>query len=202
MKLNAVEKYLMNNPIRAAVQRHYEAPLLERIGGRLDGMRVLEIGCGRGVGTEILLNRFGAAFVHAVDIDPDMVGLAQNRLARYIPERVKVEVADATQIPVTDNAFDAVVDFGIIHHIPVWQDAIPEIVRVLKPGGRFIFEEVTKHALDRWFYRTFLEHPKENRFSAEEFVAALEEHGIAVEGNVTTWFFGDFVIGAGTRTAA
>ena len=50
MKLNRVEKALMNNPARAMLQRWYEARLLERLGGRV---RVLEVGCGRGVGTTI-----------------------------------------------------------------------------------------------------------------------------------------------------
>ncbi len=54
MKLNAIEKTLMNNPARSLIQRRYEAPLFVRLGGRTDGERVLEIGCGRGVGTEII----------------------------------------------------------------------------------------------------------------------------------------------------
>ena len=58
MKLNTVEKALMNNPVRVLVQRRYEARLLERLGGRVDGLRVLEIGCGRGVGTEVIFERF------------------------------------------------------------------------------------------------------------------------------------------------
>lgn len=49
MLLNRPEKALMNNPLRAALQRHYEAPLLEQLGGRLKATRVLEIGCGRGI---------------------------------------------------------------------------------------------------------------------------------------------------------
>lgn len=60
MKLNQIEKALMNNPVRSFVQR-YEAAALERLGGRTEGLRVLEIGCGRGVGTEILFKRFGGA---------------------------------------------------------------------------------------------------------------------------------------------
>jgi len=47
MKLNGIEKALMNNPLRAALQRWYEAPLLERLGGRLDGLQVLEMSARR-----------------------------------------------------------------------------------------------------------------------------------------------------------
>jgi ubiquinone/menaquinone biosynthesis C-methylase UbiE len=199
MKLNRVEKALMNNPVRATLQRYYEAPLLERLGGRLDGERVLEVGCGRGVGTELIVQRFGAATVHAFDLDQDMVQQARQRLSGFAPGRVHLYLADVTEIPEPDGSFDAVVDFGIIHHVPAWREAVAEIHRVLKPAGRFYFEEVTRQALARWFYRTFLDHPSEDRFSAEEFLAALEAQGIVVGERYQTRFFGDFVLGVGRK---
>jgi ubiquinone/menaquinone biosynthesis C-methylase UbiE len=199
MKLNAAEKALMNNPVRALVQRHYEAPLLERLGGRTAGARVLEVGCGRGVGSEIILTRFGAREVVAFDLDLDMVSRARRRLARW-RDRVSFEVGDATRIPAPDAHFDAVFDFGIIHHVPDWREAIGEVSRVLRPGGRFCFEEVTRHALDRPTYRRLFDHPAEDRFSAEDLVAELERSGIVV-GRAVERFFGDFVIGVGERVA-
>jgi ubiquinone/menaquinone biosynthesis C-methylase UbiE len=199
VKLNRIEKALMNNPVRAALQRWYEAGLMERLGGRAEGLRVLEVGCGRGVGTEILFKRFGAREVHAFDLEPDMVDLARRRLSAYGPDRLKLNVGDVTAIEAENEFFDAVFDFGIIHHVPAWQQAVSEVCRVLKGGGRFFFEEVTSHALDRWFYRTFLEHSTQNRFSGDEFVAELERQGIVVDGNAVEGFFGDFVIGVGRR---
>jgi ubiquinone/menaquinone biosynthesis C-methylase UbiE len=199
MKLNRFEKALMNNPIRASIQRWYEGPLLERLGGRTEGLRVLEVGCGRGVGTEILFERFRAAEVHAFDLDPDMVRQAHERLRRYIPDRLQLTVGDATAIDAADQSFDAVFDFGIIHHVPDWPAAVSEVRRVLKPGGRFFFEEVTSHALKRWSYKTFLEHPTKDRFSGPDFVAELERQEIRVGGNYVHRFFGDFVIGVGWR---
>lgn len=197
MKLNRVEKALMNNPFRELLQWRYEAPLLERLGGRVDGLRVLEIGCGRGVGVEVLLRRLGARHVTAIDLDPAMVALARRRLARYGPDRVTLLVATATSVPAPDASFDAVFDFGIIHHVPDWRAAVGEVRRLVKPGGRFFFEEVTSHALARWSYRTFLDHPRRDRFSVGEFVAELERHGIAVDGRIVERFFGDFMIGVG-----
>ncbi len=197
MKLNAIEKTLMNNPVRGLLQRRYEAPLLKRLGGGTEGLRVLEIGCGRGVGTEIIFKHFGAREVHAFDIDPDMVDQARRRLFGYPAESLKLYVGDAAAIEEDAKSFDAVFDFGIIHHVPEWPRAVAEVARVLKPGGRFFFEEVTTHALDRWSYRTFLEHPTENRFSAERFVAELEQQGIEVAGNYVERFFGDFLFGVG-----
>jgi ubiquinone/menaquinone biosynthesis C-methylase UbiE len=199
MLLNSVEKFLMNNPVRSLLQWRHEAAMMERLGGKLTGLRVLEIGCGRGVGTEIILERFEAGEVHAFDLDPDMVRLARERLARYSSDRVRLFAGDAENIEAADDSFDAVVDFGIIHHCPNWQRAVAEVRRVLKPSGKFFFEEVTKQALDRWFYRTFLEHPTENHFTAAQFVAEVESQGITVGRNTIEWFFGDLIVGAGHR---
>lgn len=199
MKLNRVEKALMNNPVRALVQRRYEAVLMERLGERIEGQRVLEIGCGRGVGTEIIFERFGAREVDAFDLDPDMIAQAQRRLSAYSSDRLRLFVGDAAAIDAEDASYDAVFDFGIVHHVPDWQQAIKEISRVLRPGGRFFFEEVTKQALDRWFYRMFLDHPTTNRFTAEEFVTELERQAISVGSNQVEWFLGDFVVGVGHR---
>lgn len=195
MKLNAVEKSLMNNGVRAALQRHYEAPLLQRLGGTVEGGRVLEVGCGRGVGTQLILERFRAGHVTAFDLDPDMVDKARRRLAPQTPDRVTLSVGDVTAIDAGDATFDAVFDFGIIHHVPEWRAALREIRRVLKPGGRFYFEEVTRQALQRWVYRTFLDHPDHDRFSGPEFIVACDDTGLTVSDRCVQRFFGDFVIG-------
>ena len=139
MKLNTVEKALLNNPVRAALQRRYEGALLQRLGGTIAGKRVLEIGCGRGVGTEIIFERFRARQVHAFDLDADMIEQARNRLSRYPSDRLKLYVGDATEIDEPEHSFDAVFDFAIIHHIPNWRDAISEVARVLKTSGQFFF---------------------------------------------------------------
>ncbi len=198
MQLNRIETLVVNNPLRAALQRHYEAPLLIRMGGRLDGCTVLEIGCGRGVGSELLLSRFGASRVQAMDLDPRMVQRARRRLEQY-GDRVRVETGDVNALPFADGSFDAVLDSGVIHHVPDWRRALVEIGRVLRPGGRFYFEEVTKHALDRVGYRLLFDHPREDRFTPHEFVDALTGKGFRLAAPVVTRFFGDFVIGVATN---
>jgi ubiquinone/menaquinone biosynthesis C-methylase UbiE len=199
MKMNGIEKMLMNNPIRASIQRWYEAPLLMRLGGRTDGMHVLEIGCGRGVGTALLFDQFGARKVHAIDLDADMVERARKRLSRYGSGQLSIEVGDATAINAKTASFDAVVNFAMIHHVPNWQSAVSEVSRVLRPGGRFYFEEVTSHALNKWSYRAFMKHPAENRFCSTEFIDELERNGIHVGGNYVEKYQGDFIFGVGRR---
>lgn len=202
MKLNAVEKFLMNNPVRAFAQNKIEAEMFEKFGGKTVGQKVLEIGCGRGVGTEIILKRFGAGEVHAFDLDPQMVELAEKRLAKFSSAKVRIFVGDAEKIEAPDSFYDAVFDFGIVHHIPLWQNSVREVARLLKSGGKFYFEEVTREALNSWFYRTFLKHPTENRFSGTEFIAELGKNGIEVGENFTYWLFGDLILGVGRKSAA
>ena len=198
MRMNSIEKALMNNPVRAAIQRRYEAPLLKRLGGTVDGEHVLEIGCGQGVGTQIILEQFGAAHVTAIDLDPAMIDHARERLRDH-GDKVALRTGDAEHIDAPDDSFDAVFDFGIIHHIPNWRASIEEVHRVIRPSGRFYFEEVTSHALARWSYRTFLEHPEHDRFGAFGFVHELETQHLHVGDRATTRFFGDFVIGVATN---
>lgn len=176
MLLNRVEKAMMNNPVREAVQRQYEMRKLRAMGGRVDGARCLEIGCGRGVGVEIVLDRFGAEHVDGIDLDPDMIARARLRLASR-GASVNLWVGSATQIDAGDEAYDAVFDFGIIHHIPEWRDALREVHRVLRPGGRFFAEEVFAKFILHPVWRRLLVHPLEDRFDRAGFERALDDAG-------------------------
>ncbi|MBI3185125.1 MAG: class I SAM-dependent methyltransferase [Myxococcales bacterium] len=176
MLLNRIEKALMNNPVRAAVQRSVEAKRLLEMGGRMSGGRALEVGCGRGVGAQVILEQFGAEKVDAFDLDPSMVELARRRLARF-GDRARVFVGDAARIDAADATYDAVFDFGIIHHIPAWREAMGEIFRVLKPGGKLYAEEVLRAFLAAPLMRRLFEHPREDRFDHAEFRAELERRG-------------------------
>ncbi len=180
MRLTRLGKLGLNSPTRAFAQRRVVAPLLERLGGRVEGGRALELGCGRGVGGEIILERFGAAQLELVDIDRDMVERARRRLAERA--RTRVSVGDATRIEASDGSFDAVFDFGAIHQVPDWPAAVAEVRRVLKPGARFFFEELASPLL-RWTLRFTVEGwpAQESRpFSREAFLAELEAHGLSV----------------------
>ncbi len=187
MLLNKVEKLLMNNPVREAAQRYYEARRLRELGGR-----ALEIGCGRGVGVEIILEQFGADTVDAFDLDPDMVRRAQARLERF-GDRVSLWIGDATDIRADNATYDAVFDFGIIHHIPNWRAALREVHRVLKPGGRFYADEVYEKFLSYPLVRALLQHPREDRFDHSRFARGLEAAGLCVEASHDEGHFGFFV---------
>jgi SAM-dependent methyltransferase len=76
--------------------------------------------------------------VAAVDLDETMVELARRRLHR---RAVSLSAGEVCNIQQPGASHDTVVDFGIIHHVPQWQQAIAVIARVLRPGGQLLFEE-------------------------------------------------------------
>ncbi len=171
MRLNWLGRATMNNALRFLGQQ-YDASWLERLGGRVDGGRVLEVGCGRGVGVQIILERFGAASVEAMDLDPKMVECARRRLAAYDSTRVRLSVGNLTSIKAGDATFDA-----------NWRQGIGEVRRVLKPGGKFYFEWVTGRLL-RLPYRFMTEGFR--RMEAPnpgELMKELECQGITVGQN-------------------
>ena len=186
MLLNRVEYALMNNPVRAAIQRRFEAARLLRMGGPMRGGRALEMGCGRGVGAELVLDVFRADAVDAFDLDPRMVAQARSRLGRR-GSRVRLWVGDASAIAAPDAAYEAVFDFGIVHHVPQWRRALAEVRRVLKPGGRFYCEEVLAAFIQSGIVRRLLEHPQADRFDGRGFRAALVEAGLTPVASREMW---------------
>jgi len=98
----------------------------------------LELGCGSGF---FLLNlmQSGVARRGAVtDLSPGMVKVAL-RNAEKLGLDVEGRVADAETIPYPDDSFELVVGHAVLHHIPDVEQSLREVVRVLKPGGRFVF---------------------------------------------------------------
>ncbi|HTZ42957.1 MAG TPA: class I SAM-dependent methyltransferase [Jatrophihabitans sp.] len=98
----------------------------------------LELGCGTGF---FLLNLKQAGVIgdgHVTDLSPGMVEVAR-RNARALGFEVEGRVADAESIPYPDASFDLVVGHAVLHHIPDVELALREVLRVLKPGGRFVF---------------------------------------------------------------
>ncbi len=186
MLMNWVEKAIINNPVRTSLQRHFEMPILMNMGGRMQGGRALEIGCGRGVGAELILRFSGADEVDAFDLDPHMAALAAKRLRR-LGDRVRLFVGDVEHIDAEDGAYDAVFDFGIVHHVPDWRNALREVHRVLKPGGRFYAEEVLDKFIHDPLWRRILVHPMHDRFSHDGFAAGLEETGFVIVGSREIW---------------
>lgn len=95
------------------------------------GGEVLEVGCGTG----LILHRLARVAEHAVGVD-----LSPGMLAGAHERGLDVALASATALPFADDRFDLAVSFKVLAHVPDIADALAEMIRVVKPGGRVLAE--------------------------------------------------------------
>ncbi|ODG99013.1 hypothetical protein A4S05_06665 [Nostoc sp. KVJ20] len=112
------------------------AKLAIRYGGLSPGKVVLEPGAGNAEFTKRLATS-GATIV-GVEISPNQVAIANERLIEF--PKAKVVVGDINKLDFPDGTFDAIVGNAVLHHFDLIT-ALPEMLRVLKPGGSFFFTE-------------------------------------------------------------
>jgi ubiquinone/menaquinone biosynthesis C-methylase UbiE len=115
-------------------------PFAQDLAERLAGMKsghVLEIAAGTGVVTRALARKLPAAVaITATDLNPAMLERAKSHAGI---ERVEWQEADALALPFGDRLFDCVVcQFGVMF-FPDKQASFREALRVLRPGGQFLF---------------------------------------------------------------
>jgi ubiquinone/menaquinone biosynthesis C-methylase UbiE len=94
-------------------------------------------------------------------------------------------MADATKLNYQDNSFDAVFDYGAIHHIPSpqWKKCLKEIYRVLKPAGKVFLYDLPTEAFDTiWgkITKLFTTHPYGQMYRKKEFNDCLKLIGFNI----------------------
>lgn len=153
---------------------------------RYRGKRVLEIGCGMGCMASNWA-RHGAE-IAAIDLNP--VAVAQTR-RRFEVFGLKGEVreADAEALPFSDGSFDYVYSWGVLHHTPGIRQAVREIHRVLRPGGRFGLMLYNRGSV---LFRYFVQYQEglvnlESRFLDAVALGSRYGDGGRAEGNPHTW---------------
>lgn len=94
---------------------------------------VLDIACGEGYGAKILREEGMAKFVFAADNDRMTIEEAKRKYPG-----INFVVSDAANTSFLNNYFDVIISFETWHHVENYQDFIPEMSRILKPGGLLI----------------------------------------------------------------
>lgn len=105
--------------------------------------RVLDVGCGPGVGVWQIAAGLPAATVVGVDFAPAMVRFACTHYAQY----GSYVVADAEQLPFAPCQFDGVVALGLLDKFERLEPLLTEVKRVLAPGAPFIFTYPNTHGM-------------------------------------------------------
>ena len=107
------------------------------------GLKVLDLGCGDGLNTNILFEQ--TRNIVGVDISGDLI-----KIARMKNPRVKFYIGTAEKIPLRANQFDVVLVDSVFHHILDYKKAVGEIKRVLISGGVLCFIEPDNSLIRRF----------------------------------------------------
>ena len=108
-------------------------------GIKLEGLSVLDIGCGLGGVDVHLVKQHKAAMVTGIDIEPALVEQCETLAKKYkVDSQTRFICVEPGPLPFADHSFDIVTSKDSIIHIPQKQALAVDIYRVLKPGGWFV----------------------------------------------------------------
>jgi ubiquinone/menaquinone biosynthesis C-methylase UbiE len=117
--------------------------------------RILVIGCGDGQWVNAV-SEF--ADVTGIDVSPEIVKNATEQLLQTA--KTRVEVGDVHCLRFPDNSFDICFANSVLHHLEL-PIALPEIQRVLRPGGKLVAGEPNKtNPQVWWMYRSGRQRPR------------------------------------------
>lgn len=112
---------------------------------------VLEIGFGPGDGLAMLARQAGLGLIHGIDGSPAMLAQASRRNAQAIAEgRMRLAGGDARRLPFPDAGFDKVLGVNVAYFFDSNGDAMAEIHRVLRPGGRVSLYVTDRATMAGW----------------------------------------------------
>lgn len=106
--------------------------------GLADADTIIELGSGPGFLLEKLLTHIPQASVTGLEIDPLLVNYAMDYLKNENPDRWCVYEGNITQTGMKDDAYDFAITRLVLEHLPDPMEAIREIYRIVKPGGKVI----------------------------------------------------------------
>ena len=97
-----------------------------------EGLHWLDVGCGNGAFTEVLMHHCAPAKIDAVDPSSEQIFHAQSRTTGNI---AAFQVGDAQALPFSERIFDVAVMALVIAFVPDARKGVSEMARVVRPGG-------------------------------------------------------------------
>ncbi len=135
--------------VEAAIVRHLASRPIENL---------LDAGTGTGRMLELLAPHVKHAI--GIDVSPEMLAIARDRLARANIRHCQVRLADTYRLPFPDGGaltgFDAVLFHQVLHFLDDPQAAVVEATRTMRTGGRLLIADFAPHELE--FLRTDFAH--------------------------------------------
>jgi ubiquinone/menaquinone biosynthesis C-methylase UbiE len=180
MRMNKYEYLLMNFDFGRHFYLRSIVENLLQLSQLLPDKKILEIGCGNGVGSKHVLDIFRPKDFIATDLDVRLIDIARKK---HNGGKIKFEVGNATSLRFQNNEFDAVLGLSVIHHIPNWKDCIDELHRIIKPDGLLILKELSIETFETPFgrlSRKIVSHPYEAMFRKDEFLEYIKRNGFEI----------------------
>src|SRR5471032_176382 len=128
--------------VEAAIARHLTAAGIEKF---------LDAGTGTGRMLELLAPHARRAI--GIDVSPEMLAIARDRLARENLPQVQVRLGDIYRLPFPnggagDTGFDAVLFHQVLHYLDDPGAAVAEAALVMRPGGHLLIADFAPHGLE------------------------------------------------------
>lgn len=164
------------------------------------GGTILEVGCGHGVGANLIRKVYQPDRLCLLDLDFQMIQKASRRINIHHNCRISLCVGDATQLPYADQSLDAVFGFGFLHHVIAWRDSLAEVARVLKKGGVYFMEEYYPSLYQNLITKHLLVHPEKDRFNSQDLRNAFQDVNLTLTHSFELKRMG--ILGVGVKADA
>ncbi|CAK9885086.1 MAG: Phthiotriol/phenolphthiotriol dimycocerosates methyltransferase [Candidatus Erwinia impunctatus] len=114
--------------------------VLQLIGEQpLDGLHILDVGCGRGGSAGLMVEKGRPLSVTGIDLSSSNINFCRHH---YRQPRLRFQLADACQLPQADNSIDMVLNIESSGAYADLAAFFAQVWRVLKPGGDFFYSDI------------------------------------------------------------
>lgn len=147
-----------------------------------DDQMILEAGSGTGRFALAIAKRYPSSQVIGLDISFSAVSLARRIASRTGIDNGHFKVGNIFEMPFVDGSFDVTFNEGVVEHFVDFRDAISEMIRVAKPGGKVIVAVPNWYCLPHTLYKRFkgdrYQYGYEKSFKSKELIAIFRDFGL------------------------